>query len=83
MFPHFAQEEYEEYLQKKVCKPLGLTGTTFYPFGPGWDDRLMPVRFGAGAVPDPSKIGVGVTGNGEIIWEKLDGQLPLLTLPRK
>jgi hypothetical protein len=34
-------------------------------------------------VADPSKIGEGVQGDGKITWEKLDNQLPLLTLPRR
>ncbi|GFZ50619.1 hypothetical protein JCM24511_08377 [Saitozyma sp. JCM 24511] len=82
MFPQLGGEDYEEYMQKNLCQPLGMKGTTFYPFGPEWDDRLMPLRFGAGAVADPSKIGEGIQGDGKITWEKLDNQLPLLTLPR-
>lgn len=80
MFPTLAGVEYEDYLQENICKPLGMTGTTFYPF-----DRkeLMPVRFGAGAVPDPAAIARGETGNGKVTWEELNGQLDLLTLPRK
>jgi hypothetical protein len=83
MFPQLGGEDYEEYMQKNLCQPLGMKGTTFYPFGPEWDDRLMPLRFGAGAVADPSKIGEGIQGDGKITWEKLDNQLPLLTLPRR
>lgn len=55
-------------MQQRIFKPLGMHNTTFYPFGPDFKDRLMPLRF----LNEKS---------GQ--WEVLDGQMPGLTLPRR
>ena len=84
MFPTIAKEEYENFLQENLCKPLRMTGTTFYPFGEGWDQRLRPLRYAkdAGGRVD-STTGEKVLEPGQWTWEELNGQLDLLTLPRK
>jgi CubicO group peptidase (beta-lactamase class C family) len=46
MFPTVVGEEYETYLQREVCGPLGMKETTFFPFSAEWKDRLLPVRWG-------------------------------------
>ena len=85
MFPTVAGEEYEEFLQREICEPLGLTGTTWYPFGAGWDDRLMPLRYGEEAIPGSWQLGASVHAepkDTKITYQVLNGQLDLLTLPR-
>ncbi|ORX37917.1 beta-lactamase/transpeptidase-like protein [Kockovaella imperatae] len=87
MFPTISQgREYEEFLQDRLCGPLGMKGTTFFPFGKAWDDRLRVLRYARDAGGRPG----GAAAPGETVkepkdwtWEKLDGQLDLLTLPRK
>jgi CubicO group peptidase (beta-lactamase class C family) len=69
MLPTLVGKSTEEYLQENVLRPLGMTGTTFYPFDRG--ERLMPLRYGRGAE------------EGKPVWEELNGQMDLLTLPRK
>lgn len=61
----------EQYLQANILKPLKMNSTTFYPFGTDFENRLMPLRYGK----DAEK-------GGDISWERLDGHLYLLTLPR-
>lgn len=82
MFPTITGEDYETYLQQSIFKPLGMSNTTFYPFGPEWDDRLMPLRFGKGAVPEPADLVASKASDGDITWEPLTNQLDLLKLPR-
>lgn len=45
MLPSITGVGLEEYLQGNVLQPLGLKNTTFYPFGPEWKDKLVPLRF--------------------------------------
>jgi CubicO group peptidase (beta-lactamase class C family) len=45
MLPHLTGTSSEDYLQDNILKPLGLKATTFFPFGPDWNDRLMPLRW--------------------------------------
>ncbi|KAI9634759.1 beta-lactamase/transpeptidase-like protein [Dioszegia hungarica] len=61
MFPTVVGEEYEAYLQREVCGPLGMKETTFYPFGNEWEDRLLPVRWGD-----------GTDEGGKLDWKKLE-----------
>lgn len=61
MFPTVVGEEYEAYLQREVCGPLGMKETTFYPFGNEWEDRLLPVRWGD-----------GTDKGGKLDWKKLE-----------
>ena len=79
MFPTITGEEYETYLQREVCKPLGLKDTTFYPFGPEWDQRLLPCRWGDGVDAGDDE--------GVIRWRELEAVKGLraegLCLPRK
>lgn len=49
MLPTIVGTGTEEYLQENVLKPLGMSSTTYYPFSPGFKDKLMPLRFGRGA----------------------------------
>ena len=72
MFPTIAGVEVEDYLRENVLNPLGMTHTTYYPFGSAWDDKLLPLRYGRDAAE-----------GGAITWEVLKGQLDGLTLPRK
>ncbi|KAI5453995.1 hypothetical protein NCC49_004988 [Naganishia albida] len=67
ILPHIVRQSTEEYMQQCIFKPLGMHNTTFYPFGPEFEDRLMPLRF----LNDKS---------GQ--WEVLDKQMGGLTLPR-
>ncbi|WOO76783.1 Acyltransferase LovD [Vanrija pseudolonga] len=36
----------EDYFQENILRPLGMSNTTFYPFGEELKDRLVPLRFG-------------------------------------
>lgn len=47
-----------------------MSDTTFFPFE--WTDRLMPLRYAGGSEK-----------GGEVVWEELTDQLPLLTIPRR
>jgi CubicO group peptidase (beta-lactamase class C family) len=55
-------------MQQHIFKPLEMRNTTFYPFGPEFKDRLMPLRF----YDDKLKQ-----------WQVLDKQMEGLTLPRR
>jgi CubicO group peptidase (beta-lactamase class C family) len=73
MLPEIVGKSTEEFLQDEILKPLGMSETTYYPFAS--EDKakhLMPLRYGK----DAEK-------GGDIQWEVLDQQLPLLTLPRE
>ncbi|KAJ9114884.1 hypothetical protein QFC20_001256 [Naganishia adeliensis] len=67
ILPHIVNQSTEDYMQEHIFKPLGMHNTTFYPFGSGFEDRLMPLRFLNGK-------------SGQ--WEVLVGQMEGLTLPR-
>jgi CubicO group peptidase (beta-lactamase class C family) len=73
----------EDYLQENVLQPLGMNSTTYYPFGASFDDRLMPLRYARSTETDPrGREGRLIPGE-DLKWEVLNGQLDLLTLPRR
>ncbi len=59
-----------------------MDSTTFYPFGPRFDDRLLPVRYAQVSETDSTGRENKLAPTVELKWEALDGQLDLLTLPR-
>ena len=86
IFPTVANgQQYEDFLQENLCKPLGMKGTSFFPFGSAWDERLRPLRYAkdAGGRPGEPPKGESVLEPKDWTWEELKGQLDLLTLPRK
>ncbi len=73
----------EDYLQANVLMPLGMLSTTFYPFGPDFDDRLMPLRYGQVKPVSPDDHQDRLVAGEKFEWQELNGQMDLLTLPRK
>ncbi|GHJ84257.1 hypothetical protein NliqN6_0659 [Naganishia liquefaciens] len=67
ILPHIVNQSTEDYMQQHIFQPLGMRKTTFYPFGPEFKSRLMPLRF---------------YDNEKREWQVLDQQMPGLTLPR-
>lgn len=79
MFPTLTGTELEDHLQTHVLKPLGMDNTTFYPFSK--DYNLMPLRYGR---EEENGENLYVRADpGVFRWEPLNGQLDLLTLPRR
>jgi CubicO group peptidase (beta-lactamase class C family) len=73
----------EDYLQENVLRPLGMSSTTYYPFGPEFDDRLLPVRYAQSTQVDSTGREEMLAPGEDFNWEVLNGQLDLLTLPRR
>lgn len=83
ILPTLVGKSTEEYLQDNVLRPLGMNSTTFYPFGPDFDDRLLPLRYAQVSEVDPTSRESRLAPTTEFKWEVLNGQLDLLTLPRR
>ncbi|KAJ9120740.1 hypothetical protein QFC22_002671 [Naganishia vaughanmartiniae] len=67
ILPYIVNQSTEEYMQEHIFKPLGMHKTTFYPFSPEHQGRLMPLRYYDAKANE---------------WQVLKSQMEGLTLPR-
>merc|ERR1711939_415174 len=61
-------QDLDDYLRDNVCRPLGMSSTTFYPFSSEQSPDLMPLRWHS--------------SSGEPDWAELTNQQDGLKLPR-